>query len=849
LQKRQNMAQLPKQVGRPRRRWLVVVKWLAITALAGLAIATATVATIFWMYGRDPSLPTVDKLRALLDHPKQITKVLDKNDREIGELGAERRTFVPFDKIPTVVVDAFVAAEDNNFWTHGGVDYMGMARAVVDNLRAGHAKEGASTITQQVVKNFLLTSERTFKRKIQEVILARRLEHALSKQDIMTLYLNQIDFGRRTFGVQEAARLYFGKDIGQVSVGEAAVLAALPKEPERLYKDLHGGAHPERAKARQVYVLEQMVKIGKLAAGEAQKFIDAPIQIYKPEREEGSTAPEWVDLAKAELERVRGKDFVADAGGRVRTTLDPGLQDMARAALQSGLRAYDKRHKIARVLRTVGADKLESEIAKLARKLPKGGPQPKELYDAVVTGVFDDDKKCGKCLNVDLGHWPAQLSLVDEDARYNPPGDDGKIKTPSERFKTGDVVEVMLPFAEPEKTADEEDDEDVKVAKGKPGARGSGSAISSTDEPTSKPDPVRAVVFPPGPEGAVVVIDVPTRKVRALVGGYTSRAAGFDRATMAKRQPGSAFKPIVYAAAFEQAVTRKCHANDPSEKQTCATASSIVNDAPERYESWVPRNFESGEFLGPVRLRTALAKSLNTVSAHLVLDMGPEAVVDVAHRMGITSQLAAERSIALGSSEVTPLELVNAYVTLAAGGIYAPPRVLDAIDGTPVPADEQKPALAPEVAYVLVNMMEAVTTEGTAAEVGDKLKVPIAGKTGTSNEARNTWFIGMTPDIAIGVWVGYDDNRQQPGEQGARVAAPIFIDVAKQLQLPGKQFVRPPKVVDALVDKATGLLAPEGAPKDTTLTEVFVDGTQPVDVAPKPGEVTEGTSVTGEYGN
>jgi penicillin-binding protein 1A len=215
----------------------------------------------------------------------------------------------------------------------------------------------------------------------------------------------------------------------------------------------------------------------------------------------------------------------------------------------------------------------------------------------------------------------------------------------------------------------------------------------------------------------------------------------------------------------------------------------------------------------------------------------------------VTSPLQAERAIALGASEVTPLELVNAYATLAAGGTYAPPRMVDAIDGKPLPPDEQKPAIAPEVAYVLVDMMEAVTTEGTAAEVGDKLKVPIAGKTGTSNEARNTWFIGMTPDIAIGVWVGYDDNRQQPGEQGAKVAAPIFIDIAKQLQLPGKQFVRPPKVVEAVIDKTTGLLAADGAPKDTTRTEVFVDGTQPVDVAPKPGEVTEGTSVTGEYGN
>jgi penicillin-binding protein 1A len=811
-----------KQVQPPRRMWLRIAKWAGISALAAMAVFAATIAVVFWMYGRDPRLPTVDKLREIISHPKQVTKVLDMNDHVIGELGSERRTAVTYDQIPPIVVDSFIAAEDNNFWNHGGVDYTGMVRAFFANLRAGHTTQGASTITQQVVKNLLLTNERSFKRKIQEVILARRLEHALTKQEIITLYLNQIDFGHSTYGIQEAARLYFGKDLKQLDVGEAALLAALPKEPEKFYRELHGGKHPEEVKQRQIYVLDQLVKLGKITQADAQKYADAPIQIVKSPFASENSAPEWVTLARKEIVSAKGEDALDTLGAKVRTTLDPGLQEIAEKALQTGLRAVDKRHKIARSERNVKPEKMEAEIAKLARELG-GEPKPKTVYDAVVTQV--DDK--ANSLEVDLGHWSATLDLGGEaDERYNPPGDDGKVKTASERFKPGDLISVEVAGGTGEQhTGDEE------------------------DAPKSKADGKRRVTFAPGTEGAVVIMEVKTRKVRALVGGYASKAGGFDRATMAKRQPGSAFKPFVYATAFAKAAERKCHANDPNEKQLCATPASIVNDAPESYKQWVPKNFESGEYEGAVRLRTALAKSINTVSVHIALDVGPENIVGMAHKVGILSNLPAEVAVALGADEVTPLELTNAYATFAAGGMYAPPRFIDAIDGKPTPDAPGTQVIPPELAYVVTDMMRSVTLEGTAAEVGSKLKIPIAGKTGTSNEARNTWFVGMTPDYVIGVWVGYDDNRPQPGEQGARVAAPIFTDIAKQMHLPGKDFPRPPHVVEATIDRQTGLLAPDGAPKETTMTEVFIEGTQPVDVAPKPGEVTEGSSVTREYGD
>jgi penicillin-binding protein 1A len=812
-----------KQVQPPRKRWLRILKWAGIVMLAGTALLAATIAFVFWMYGRDPNLPTVDKLRDVLDHPKQVTKVLDMNGDVIGELGSERRTALKFEQIPTIVVDAFIAAEDNNFWEHGGVDYTGMLRAFFANLRAGHTKEGASTITQQVIKMLLLTPEKTFKRKIQEVILARRLEHALTKQEILTLYLNQQDLGDNTFGVQEAAHLYFGKDIKDVNIGEAALLAALPKQPETFYRDLHGGKHPEAAKQRQVYVLDQLVKLGKISEAEAQKWADAPIQIVKTPFGEKGSAPEWVTLARKELVAAKGEESLDTLGGQVRTTLDPGLQAIAQKSLQVGLRTVDKRHKIGRPIRNVKPDKVEAEIARLARALG-GEPKSKQVYEAVVTRVDD----AGKQLDVDLGHWSAVLELGTEgDERYNPPDDEGKIKAPSERFKPGDVVAVMAVGGNSEQRTGDEDDASARRTK----------------------EAKRRVVFVPGPEGAIVIMEVKSRKVRALVGGYASRAGGFDRATMAKRQPGSAFKPFVYATAFAQAATRKCHANDPGEKQLCATPASIVNDAPESYKQWVPKNFESGEYLGAVRLRTALAKSINTVSVHIALDVGPENIVGTAHKMGIQSNLPAEVAVALGADEVTPLELTNAYATFAAGGMYTPPRFIDAIDGKATADAPGEQAISPELAYVVTDLMRSVTIEGTAADVGSKLKITIAGKTGTSNEARNTWFIGMTPDYVIGVWVGYDDNRPMPGEQGARVAAPIFTDIGKQMHLHEKEFTRPAHVVDAVIDRQTGLLAPDGAPKDTTMNEVFIEGTQPVDVAPKPGEVTEGSSVTGEYGD
>ena len=807
-----------------RQRWIKIAKWTAIIALAGSALMAATIAFTFWMYGRDPKLPHIEKLADY--KPKQVTTILDANDHRIGEIYTQRRTFVPYEKIPKTVVDAFVAAEDNNYWNHAGIDYIGMVRAFFANLRAGKKKEGASTITQQVVKNLLLTPERTFKRKIQEIILARRLEKALTKQEIMALYLNEIYFGQGRYGVQEASRYYFGKNIEQVSIGEAAVLASLPKEPETLSRALRDLKNPERMKGRQMYVLNQMVKLGKISQLEAKKWITEPIRVVDPSVNPfvapKTSAGEWVDLVRKELVTMKGEKAIDTAGATVRTTLQPQLQTDAQKALQAGLRAVDARQKIGRAKRHV--DQVDAEINKLAKKLPSGGPKAKELYEAVVTAVHDADNE----VVVDLGKWPAAIALgTEEDARFNAPDKDGKTKKPSERFKVGDVVEVRLPPPAPGSPAPA--DHPLAPPKASPDAADEEKPAVATVKHAPK-----RVAFAPGPEGAVVIIEVKTRKVRALVGGYASKVAGFNRATMAKRQPGSSFKPFVFAAAIDGGKF---------------TPASRVNDAPEVFDLWKPKNYESGKFEGPVLLRHALKKSINTVAIRVTHEIKPDTVAAMAHKMGIVSELPKELSLSLGSGEVTPLEMTNAIATLAAGGIVMAPRFIEAIDGKQTAEPQGSQAIRPEVAYVITNMMQSVVTEGTGSKAA-VLKIPIAGKTGTSNESRDTWFVGYTPDYVIGVWIGYDDPRSLGRkETGGSTAVPVFVDIMKTMNQPGKAFPRPAHVVERVIDRETGLLAPEGAPKGTTLTEVFVEGTEPTETAPEPGEVTEGSSVTGEYGD
>lgn len=770
-----------------------VLKWGAIVGLALTALVAAAVAITFWIYARDPSLPTVSQLRN--HQPPQVTRIVvpgaDGRDELVGEIYTQRRTVVPFDELPPLLVDAFVVAEDAGFWDHGGIDYRGMIRAFFVNLFSGKARQGASTITQQVVKNLLLTPEKTFRRKMQEIILARRVEDALTKEQILELYVNQIYFGHARYGVVEAARFYFGKELGELDAGEIALLAGLPQAPE----DISPFKNPRRAKQRQLYVLNQLVAHGKLDAAKAQAFADKAISPVRDPNPRLGTIPEVVDLVKRELVAAHGEKGLDALGATVRVTLRPQLEDAARKALQAGLRRYDAKHEVGRPTRKVARDKITAELTRLAKKLPDAGPRSGEIYAAVVTEVHDADAE----LVVDLGGWTAALRLAgDDEARYNPDG-----KKPGERFAVGDVVEVV---------------------------RAEAPAAGSKDAPKHAANVVR---FAPGPEGAVVVIDVKTRKVLALVGGFARRPGGLNRATQARRQPGSSFKPFVYAAAIAEGRI---------------TPASIVNDAPEVYDLWKPKNYGS-KFEGPVRVRHALAKSINTVAIRVASDVGPAAVAALAHAMGIESELPEHLSLALGSGEVTPLEMTNAMATFAAGGRFQPAWIVESVDGQTRAQPEPTQALRPEVAYVVLDMMRSVVEDGTATKA-KALKLTIAGKTGTSNDSRDAWFVGMTPDVVVGVWIGHDDNRPLGSkETGGTTAVPVFVDVLQAFGAKNKKFPRPPGVVEARVDKATGLLAADGAPDDASYVEVFVDGTAPTEIAPLPGEVDTTTFVTDEYGD
>jgi penicillin-binding protein 1A len=756
-----------------------LVKWGFFVGLFLVASAAATLAGMFWVYGSDPNLPRIADLKDY--KPKQTTRILAADGKVVGELYVERRTYVPIDQIAPIMLQAAIDAEDADFRSHSGISVVGMLRALWVDVRTGRSRQGASTITQQVVKTFLLTPEKTVKRKLQEILLARRLEQALTKDEILALYLNQIYFGHGRYGVEEAARFYFGKRALDLDAGEAAMLAGLPQSPERLspFK------HPDAAKARQTYVLEQMAHHGHLPEAEAQRLIDAPITIIKNPEPYLDVAPEWVELVKRELEKRYGPD-AATMGLTVQTTLDVGLQQAARAALEQGLRDLDARHGYRGAEARLKPADAVAKIKALTKELG-GAPKVGETYAAVVTEVSD----AAQTLSVDLGGWTGVVGLEGADGRLNP-----QHKKPSERFAAGDLVHVRL-----------------------------------------APEVVKphACALELGPQAAMVVIDPTNRHVLAVVGGYDFQVGAFDRALRAKRQPGSSFKPYLYATALD------------SGQYTPAT---VMNDAPEVYDQWKPKNYEHEGYRGPVRLRVALAHSINAVAVRLMHEIGPPKVVELAHALGIQEELPAELSLALGSGVVTPLEHTNAYATFAAGGQYAPPVFITAVAGTPEAPVAPIQVLRPEIAYLTTALMESVIDEGTAT-AAKKLKRELAGKTGTSNSGKDAWFVGFAPDLVAGVWVGFDDTRVLGrGEAGAKAALPIWIDFMKtalRARAP-KSFVAPSGVVTARIDKRTGLLAAAGEAEADVMNEVFLAGTVPTETAPAPGEVDPSTLMVEQTG-
>ena len=726
------------------------------------AVASALAATLVGviLYREiTAELPPVDQL--LRYKPPVATRIYAEDGSLIGEFFVERRYLVPLAHIPSHVRLAFLAAEDADFYRHRGVDPVGIARALVMDVVRHQVVQGGSTITQQVVKALLLTPERSFERKLKELVLALRLETKLSKDDILYLYLNQIYFGAGAYGVAAAAREFFDADVADLTIAQAAVLGGLPQAPSRYDPQ----RRPSQAIARQHYVLERMRVEGFISEQQYQAARAEPIVFARRRPATYLAAPWYVEHVRRLLEERYGDTAPYQLGLQITTAVDLGME-RHRQGFRGPLRHLDPRQR----------EKMDAFFAReAANKPPEDGRARAVVLDVRPQGLAVRTAWEQGLLPADALAW-------------------GNTRVPTSAFRPGDVVAIRLTGQGPDKT------------------------------------PRFALDQEPQVEGAVIAIDPYTGEVKAMVGGYDFRRSQFNRAVQARRQPGSGFKPLIYAAAVDHGYT----------------PASIVLDAPIALDNgnqppWMPRNYEN-RYYGPTPLRYALARSLNTVTVRLVDQMGIKEVLDYLPRFGLHGPLPRNLSIALGSAEVTPLELVRAYGVFATLGKRFEPifitRVTDA-DGNPLEFGNTRPhfepVMRPATAYVVTSMMETVVQHGTgraALELGR----PVAGKTGTTNDTHDAWFIGFTPDLLAGVWVGFDSERSLGAkETGGHAAAPIWTAFMKQAlgSRSAVDFPVPDGIGFAQVDRATGLRAVPGGESEL---EVFVKGSEPKESA-RPPEV------------
>ncbi|NVJ21092.1 MULTISPECIES: penicillin-binding protein 1A [Myxococcus] len=834
-------APVPPRPGFGARLW----KWtkrLLITGAVGLLLFVLVGVGAYIYYSRD--LPSVDALQHY--QLPQVTKVTCADGSICAEYAFEKRTVVRVADLPPHVRDAFLAAEDADFYKHVGLDPFGIARAAIKNLIPGSRKSGASTITQQVVKNLLLTPERSLSRKIREWILTPRVEEALTKDQILGLYINQSYYGKRRYGVEEAAVYYFGKHAKELSVGEAAVLAGTVQIPHRINPE----TNMTRAKSRQRYVLGQMANHGFVPRNIAEAELDKPI-VLAPRPQQG-VGPYYAEEIRRTLIERYGEHAVMEGGLRVDIAMVPKLQVAAEQAVREGLEAVDRRQGYRGPRGTLDDAQWARLRGMVATRIEEAGRRLKDQgYVADLAPLAKAEKPEPKAETEEDGAEEQRPDLTPEDEA--PPSEEELmvravlLKPLSEGLRlTGYVTEL---------------DEKRNVARvdlvGRTAEiaypsvtwarqKGKGAPKNISDVFTKgQLVYVRILKAPPAPafveatldqvplvQGGLVVIRPENRNVVALVGGYDAARSSFNRATQAKRQPGSSFKPFLYAAALGSGRY---------------TPLSMVNDAPETIrdpytgKAWRPQNYDR-QFEGPMTLRTALTKSKNTVSVRLIESLTPPTVIDFARRAGIRSPLPENLTLALGTGEVTMLEAVNAYSTLQSNGRYAEPLMLLRVrDSRGKVLEDHQPAfeemLPPAVAYLTTSLMRSVVEEGTAKAVRE-LNRPAAGKTGTTQESKDTWFSGYTMDWVASAWVGFDDNSPLGGsETGGRAALPIWLQFMRVAHegLPARDFEVPSGILQVRIDPVTGLLAGASVPGRL---EPFLEGTQPTAEAPPPGQVT-----------
>ena len=727
-------------------------------------------------------------------HPPVITTVFSDDNRKIAEFYKERRIVVPLSDIPQVMIDAFIAAEDARFVKHKGIDLFSIVRAFLKNIEAGTIVQGGSTITQQVTKSFFLTPERSYSRKIKEAILAYRIDKTFTKEEILFLYLNQIYLGHGAYGVEAASENYFGKPIRELNLAECSILAGLPQAPSR-YSPFR---YPERAKQRQIYVLNRMVAEGYITNIQATEAINAKLDI-KPRRNWFiQEAPFYTEHIRRYIEKKYGPDILYKEGLKIYTAVNLDMQKTARAEIEKGLKALDKRQGYRGPLKHIAMEEIEAFSQELQNELDK---EP-VTEGKIVTGVIISIDNINNTATVRMGNSRGIIKIADmrwaRKPAPNVPYYECRIEHPGDALKTGDIILAKI--------------------KGK-------AADSDIWE--------LALEQKPDVQAALLCIENETGLVKAMIGGLDFRESQFNRATQSRRQPGSAFKPIIYAAALDKGYTPASMIID----------SPIVFQDTERDFTWKPKNYGE-KFYGPTLFRNALAKSRNVVTIKILMGIGIDYAIDYAEKFGITSKLSRDLSLALGSSGVSLLEMVRAYSVFAnIGYLVEPVFIIKIVDRHGNIMEEIKPekkkAIDESTAYIMTSLLESVVKHGTGRRVR-ALNRPVAGKTGTTNNLHDAWFVGYTPRYITGTWVGFDDeNCLGKAETGSRAASPIWLGFMKKIlkNKPVRLFQAPEGVVFSKIDAETGLLPSVDSKK--TIFECFKEGTVPTEYTKKPDSITE----------
>ena len=789
-----------------KRRKRGLALYLIYAFILSGALLLLSGAFLFFYYSHE--LPDFTPLK--VKQSNAFSVVYSENDEVVGKFLVDNRIPIPYERMPKQLVNAFVAAEDADFFHHKGIDYKGILRATVRNLLAGRIVQGGSTITQQVTKTFFLTPKRSLMRKLKEVAYAFGLESTLTKQEILSLYLNNIYLGNGAYGVEAAAESYFNKKTEQLNLAEIALLAGLVKAPSR-YSPMN---NLKRAKERQAYVLTRMADLGYVTAEQKERAIKTPLKLQSRDSAYFSKAPYFTEFVRQQIERKYGKNMIYQEGLRIYTTLDLSLQRSAQRSVEVGLRELDKREGFRGPLQTL----TPKDVADLLKKKASQAPlQPNDVHEGIILTKEESKKTYSVWVEGRKGVLPfSEMSWairVKPTANYKPQ----KIKDAGDLLKTGDVVSVRL----------------------KEAARKDRPPVFSLDQ-----EPIA--------QAALICLAPKTGYVKAMVGGRDFSESQFNRVIHSRRQPGSAFKPLIYGAALEKGYT----------------PTTVLEDSPVEYADydggtyWAPKNYDK-EFRGPITFRNALAHSRNVVTVKILEDIGIGYALKYFKRMGFDSPIRRDLSVALGTSGVSMLELASAFSVFANEGELVKPIFIKKIvtmkgdvleENDPYleleerDEEEETPrapspmsrtrVISPQNAFIMTHLLEGVVLHGTGQRA-KTLGKPVAGKTGTSSDYADAWFVGYTPSVLSTVWVGFDDKTSLgKGETGARAALPIWLYFMERALAgtPAEPFKVPPGIVLKKIDLETGEPAREDSKE--TILEAFLDGDAPAE-QPRQGDSVE----------